>query len=642
MEAAGLMNNFPCLVIRGISDYADSHKNDRWQPYAAATAAAYAKELSSVVPAIEVKNSRTAKECLQSLAFPEQEQRFLNVHTAQNTCQWLLDDKQYQNWVQSPRGFFWIKGHPGTGKSVLTKFAVTSYRKSNPNQIVATFFIHGQGISLQHTVHGLLRALLNSLLLDFPQHLLELTKVFKSRNEQRGNYDQGKWEWATSELQEALTRVLRDGTTSQPATLFIDALDECGEEAARSLLVYFETQTKCKTAQVKVCVSSRHYPILGLDDNPTVHVEERNANDIEQYVSERLESVQSLTQRESFKEGILEKADGGFQWVLLVTDMMLGGHLNGVKLERLRDQLASCPGDLSQLYGAMLDGVDAAERSQMLKLFDWVLFAEQPLSVQELRDALATDADMMHETVSQMRQHDSWSDTLDAFERHVKRLSRGLVEFQVRNNQTVYTGWRIVYDQCDTTTREAHLIHQSVADFLLATHRNHESSLGLRTFPSTAARGHFRISRSCLKYLNLNEVLDTERLTKEQIASRFLLAVYAVRFSLLHIRKVELEGMDQDDLPSAIQWHYGDHKVMRRKEILWKTLDQNNFWTPRGWPFVRASIFHVLVACGSRTACLHILDTNVEEANSVDADGNTPLMFAIWQGYEDVVLIFVD
>ena len=44
MEAAGLMNNFPCVVIRGISDYADSHKNDQWQPYAAATAAACAKE----------------------------------------------------------------------------------------------------------------------------------------------------------------------------------------------------------------------------------------------------------------------------------------------------------------------------------------------------------------------------------------------------------------------------------------------------------------------------------------------------------------------------------------------------------------------------------------------------------------------
>ncbi|RKK65791.1 hypothetical protein BFJ69_g15971 [Fusarium oxysporum] len=45
MEAAGLMNHFPCLVIRGICDYSDSHKNKEWQGYAAMVAAAYAKNL---------------------------------------------------------------------------------------------------------------------------------------------------------------------------------------------------------------------------------------------------------------------------------------------------------------------------------------------------------------------------------------------------------------------------------------------------------------------------------------------------------------------------------------------------------------------------------------------------------------------
>ncbi|PWY95858.1 purine and uridine phosphorylase [Aspergillus sclerotioniger CBS 115572] len=49
MEAAGLMNHFPCLVVRGICDYADSHKNKEWQGYAAAAAAAYAKELFTVI-----------------------------------------------------------------------------------------------------------------------------------------------------------------------------------------------------------------------------------------------------------------------------------------------------------------------------------------------------------------------------------------------------------------------------------------------------------------------------------------------------------------------------------------------------------------------------------------------------------------
>lgn len=45
MEAAGLMNQLPFLVIRGICDYSDSHKNEGWQGYAAMTAAAYAKKL---------------------------------------------------------------------------------------------------------------------------------------------------------------------------------------------------------------------------------------------------------------------------------------------------------------------------------------------------------------------------------------------------------------------------------------------------------------------------------------------------------------------------------------------------------------------------------------------------------------------
>jgi nucleoside phosphorylase len=45
MEAAGLMNHFPCLVVRGICDYSDSHKNKEWQGYAAMAAAAYTKDL---------------------------------------------------------------------------------------------------------------------------------------------------------------------------------------------------------------------------------------------------------------------------------------------------------------------------------------------------------------------------------------------------------------------------------------------------------------------------------------------------------------------------------------------------------------------------------------------------------------------
>jgi nucleoside phosphorylase len=61
MEAAGLMNDFLCIVIRGICDYADLHKNKDWQEHSVAVAAAFAKELLSVVPPQEVEQMPAIK-----------------------------------------------------------------------------------------------------------------------------------------------------------------------------------------------------------------------------------------------------------------------------------------------------------------------------------------------------------------------------------------------------------------------------------------------------------------------------------------------------------------------------------------------------------------------------------------------------
>ncbi|KAL2833601.1 nucleoside phosphorylase domain-containing protein [Aspergillus pseudoustus] len=86
MEAAGLMNDSPCLVIRGICDYADSHKNKRWQPYAAETAAAYAKALLSVVPSLQMSDYGSAST-------------------------WLFEKPEFIEWKDEPRsGQFWLHG----------------------------------------------------------------------------------------------------------------------------------------------------------------------------------------------------------------------------------------------------------------------------------------------------------------------------------------------------------------------------------------------------------------------------------------------------------------------------------------------------------------------------------------------------
>ncbi|KAL3433551.1 purine and uridine phosphorylase [Aspergillus tetrazonus] len=55
MEAAGVLNQLQCIVIRGIADYSDSHKNDDWHGYAAAAAAASAKEMLMYIDPIRTR-----------------------------------------------------------------------------------------------------------------------------------------------------------------------------------------------------------------------------------------------------------------------------------------------------------------------------------------------------------------------------------------------------------------------------------------------------------------------------------------------------------------------------------------------------------------------------------------------------------
>ena len=66
MEAAGLMNHFPCLVVRGICDYSDSHINKVWQGYAAMTSAAYVKELIRRISPTKVEAERRINDVLSS------------------------------------------------------------------------------------------------------------------------------------------------------------------------------------------------------------------------------------------------------------------------------------------------------------------------------------------------------------------------------------------------------------------------------------------------------------------------------------------------------------------------------------------------------------------------------------------------
>ncbi|KNB15809.1 hypothetical protein FOXG_21494 [Fusarium oxysporum f. sp. lycopersici 4287] len=166
MEAAGLMNRFPCLVIRGICDYADSHKNDQWHGYAAATAAAFAVELLEYVPTGQLEATQKVVEVIQSL-----EQRInslsIPIHNLDNrtalnqlpiaegasfdsraeehnpTC--LPDTRvellnKISCWIDDAdaKAIFWLSGMAGTGKSTISR--TVARRRHERGELGASFF----------------------------------------------------------------------------------------------------------------------------------------------------------------------------------------------------------------------------------------------------------------------------------------------------------------------------------------------------------------------------------------------------------------------------------------------------------------------------------------------------------------------
>ncbi|KAL5589388.1 hypothetical protein FOVSG1_011255 [Fusarium oxysporum f. sp. vasinfectum] len=581
-----------------------------------------------------VQLSGDEQECLKSLSFHEQEHRYSEISYASDTCDWLLEDHNYQKWMNTARGLFWIKGCPGTGKSVLMKFAVDTMSRRKSGEIIVSFFIHGRGMPLQRTPLGIFRALLNSLLMSFPKYLAELTEVFQDKQKRYGSYEQKNgWQWNERELEKFLSRLLIEGTKEIPVVIFIDALDECGDHA-KSLLVSLKSlaeNAEQEGSLVRICFSSRHFPILGHETMARVYVEERNDKDIRLVIEGRIKELQPVEKRRLIEKEIMLKAHGGFQWAMLITNMILDEDATGARTEDLLNMISTTPPDLDDLYDVILRGATKDKHKQMAKLFQWVVYAKRPLSAQELREALATDKDMTYTTVSELRAHGNWSDCVSQFEMRVRHISRGLVEFQNRD----------VYEQYEPGgeewSREAQFIHQSAAEFVAQKFLAHIDAGSLSGSPAGA--GHYEISRSFLRYLTLEEVLNGNHLSREKLSATFPLMPYGVTFLLGHVRGVEEGGICQADLVTLVQWNQPERLKMIIR--IWRIMDPEGTHAPRGWPFPGASVLHLVIAFGSASLLDTLLQKESSNLNAKDLEGNTPLQLALREDCQELAFMIL-
>ncbi|CAG8891581.1 unnamed protein product [Penicillium nalgiovense] len=171
MEAAGLMNHFPCLVIRGVCDYADSHKSKEWQGWAAMVAAAYARDLLYQIVPQRVKAERKASEVLDEIKsqveivskdiqvlhsitsgsareidglvqsidlkeLPIAEGAELGTYMDRHEEECLAGTRtelllEIQNWAVSAERecILWLNGSAGSGKSTISRTVAKAFQK---------------------------------------------------------------------------------------------------------------------------------------------------------------------------------------------------------------------------------------------------------------------------------------------------------------------------------------------------------------------------------------------------------------------------------------------------------------------------------------------------------------------------------
>ncbi|RCI12974.1 hypothetical protein L249_0487 [Ophiocordyceps polyrhachis-furcata BCC 54312] len=338
MEAAGLMNHYPCLVIRGICDYADSHKNDRWQRYASATAAAYAKELLAYVPAKQLQATQRAVDVLETIG--DDVKNIQSVTTdvkddVQGVHALLLDIdqkatlrrlepgvavgasfnsnreptclpgtrsdllKEISSWAANPDtgSIFWLMGATGTGKSTIARTVARSWEK----HLGASFFFQ-RG----ETDRGNLSKFFSTIAAELTEREPAIAKYIKAaaadrqREPVEGNrrsFFREKFNKLVLKPLEMVAPALR---TNKPVVIVVDGLNECEpEDDVKIILNLFSHAAAMESLQLKMFLTSnpRMRIRLGIRHDENVNHElnhhrmPTDGNDIRFYLSHEMAEI---------------------------------------------------------------------------------------------------------------------------------------------------------------------------------------------------------------------------------------------------------------------------------------------------------------------------------------------------------------
>ncbi|KAL9564102.1 hypothetical protein ACKAV7_011752 [Fusarium commune] len=256
MEAAGLMDRFPCLVIRGICDYADSHKNDRWQRYASATAAAFAVELLEFVPSRQLE---VTKKIIEKTIEEEVNTIYASIQDANHNIALRhlpitegasfdsRDEEHNPTCLQNTQ----LNGMAGTGKSIIAR--TIAQLRSDYGDLGASFFFK-RGEPDQGSLARFVPTLARQLAGNIPGVASVIKKAVDDDPTIVGKTLREQFDKL---IREPLSKTVETAATPTSLVIVIDALDECERDADIRLLINVLSQTKLPRPRVRFFLTSR-------------------------------------------------------------------------------------------------------------------------------------------------------------------------------------------------------------------------------------------------------------------------------------------------------------------------------------------------------------------------------------------------
>jgi ankyrin repeat protein/nucleoside phosphorylase len=532
MEAAGLMNNFPCLVVRGICDYADSHKNKQWQPYAAGTAAAYAKELLSAIPpaadpvnssnliqpALKTTESRQGNgaKLVRSLDFPQMGERFQSIRSPYpGTCEWLLTNTKYLTWLndrqfEQHHGLLWLKGKPGSGKSTLVKFIFGHAREQKLADIHVSFFFNARGSDTEKSTEGMYRHLLFRLLTDLPETQQVLDNVSIDEIPREPNFV-----WHINFLERVLMAAIVR-LKQRRLWIYIDALDEGNEYQVRDMVAFFTSCLEMPGIKLRVFFASRRYPRIGAQKSLGLDMdhEDEHLRDIGRYVQKKSEFGNDQLSQDIQKD-IVDRSSGVFMWVILVIRKLNKEYDRGCPVSKLKETMSHIPGDLGKFFQEILDQSNGDDGPSTQLCLQWLLYSERPLDREELYFAIQAGKDG-DAVMPLWNRHDVPTEIMDAF---ILNSSKGLAE--LTQNATVQ------------------FIHETIREYLFGDGAKYVQDTAEGPFVGLV---HDNLTRCCADYISATQRIISE---DPEGSFEFPFIGYALEWELNHANASEAGGVSQ-------------------------------------------------------------------------------------------------